>query len=232
MCSDSKRLWRKPDFMNASSSFPSSFLDPSRAESMLGSGGGGRGLPPNPFLPFSPMDLSRLSSGGRGEELYEEERSNDLVISSTSSNSNNSLLNGTGPHHHPHPQTPSAAVLSDFAESTMKELLGLYGIAQNLHQGKHKPFDCHLVPRSSFLPLTPFLQNKSRCTTSPDIMLPHTQLSSSSTVYNIMYVTLPISSPVLIIWLWHSLPFLLGGGEGLFFILGRRGRSLLVSMYT
>ena len=144
---DSKRLWRKPDFMNASSPFPSSFLNSARSELLHSSSrthGRNSQSQHSSFLPFTPMDLSRLPSdrmnsnslGPRAtaEDFYDEERSNDLVISSTSSNSNNSLHNGNGSsnsHNHlPAPLThPSAAVLNDFVESTMKELLGLHGIS-------------------------------------------------------------------------------------------------------
>jgi hypothetical protein len=106
------------------------------------------------------MDL-RMSGGGgvvgggrNSSDLpYDESRPNDNAISSSttqghnsiSNNNNNNLSNinnNNHPHqhglHHPglHHNQPSASVLNDFAENTMKELLSLYGIAENFRQGK------------------------------------------------------------------------------------------------
>jgi hypothetical protein len=84
------------------------------------------------------MDL-RLSSGGgsgggRGQD-YEESRSSDT----TNPLNNNNISTHNNNHH------PSAAMLSDFAESTMKELLSLYGITEGQRQGQCHSFSIQIL---------------------------------------------------------------------------------------
>ncbi|CAG7823067.1 unnamed protein product [Allacma fusca] len=132
---DSKFLWRKPESLinpllsinhnnnsisNSNNNSQSSLHSPHLGNSFV-------------FAPMA-MDL-RLSNSrhnsSHAEELFED-RSNDLMISSTSSSN--------ASNHHGMPAAGGGTALTDFAESTMKELLGLYGIAENLRQaGKPSP---------------------------------------------------------------------------------------------
>ncbi|XP_035712778.1 uncharacterized protein LOC110856166 isoform X3 [Folsomia candida] len=84
------------------------------------------------------MGMDLRMAGHRSEQHYDEARgTGDVLPSSTTNPSGGSHLNNNNisAHNNNNNHHPSAAVLNDFAENTMKELLSLYGITDGHRQG-------------------------------------------------------------------------------------------------
>lgn len=85
------------------------------------------------------MGMDLRMAGHRSEQHYDEARgTGDVLPSSTTNPSGGSHLNNNNisAHNNNNNHHPSAAVLNDFAENTMKELLSLYGITDGHRQGQ------------------------------------------------------------------------------------------------